>query len=67
LASFGEILFLFLDSKGLQWISPKQKIRKFFEIFLNIFDQKSQKHVISFFKEHIKICGHLREKFNWPF
>ena len=32
----------------------------------NIFDQKSQKNVIRFFKEHIKICGHLREKLKLP-
>ena len=44
-------------------------MRKFFKIFLIIFDQKSQNHVIWFIKEHtgIKICGHLVKKLKKPF
>ena len=49
-------------NKSDETIRKKQEMRKIFKIFLIIFDQKSLNHDIWFFKEHIKICGHLVEK-----
>jgi hypothetical protein len=53
-----------LDSLKFHLISSKvfeQEMRKIFKLFLIIFDQKSLNHVIWFFKEYIKICGHQVE------
>jgi hypothetical protein len=50
-------------SKKISLKSFEQEIRIIFKIFPNIFDQKSQKHVIWFFKEHIKNMWSSTQKF----
>jgi hypothetical protein len=48
------VAFSIFSADDSRKIIFEQEMRKIFKIFPKIFDQKSQNHVIRFFKEHIK-------------
>jgi hypothetical protein len=48
------LIFLSGDSRKISLKLFEQEIKKIFEIFSIMFDQKLQNHVICFFKEDIK-------------